>query len=227
MLYQYFYYYKGTGHTIIGEIDEDLLGTYYSYGDAYKEYYVNTGGIYLLPEPVPFNGKIISLKVYGFVDETINVTASLDPFIPTPTQSGVLTTNKSSVAAPFLYVLVYRPSKDGGVLSLAHNLTQLSHGFTPGRLPSDPGQTLDWEVQSGDYIGAYIPRECVNGSDGILMCPSQINLQTDDCLSAFYHPALERVDNLSRVELEEVSLQLNLEAILSARHATSTIMSGK
>ncbi len=206
---------QGTGGAVIGQINQSLLNTFYSDEEAYRELFVNTG-VYLLPEPAPFNRKVVSMKAYGFLDLTINTTTNLGPFIPMPSESGVLVTNESSVAAPFLYVLVYRPTKNGSVYSLVQNLTQLSHGFTAGRLPMNQSRTLDWEVQKGDLIGAYIPRQCVKRSDSIPMCPSQINLRTDDCLSAFYHPALKDVDNLSRTEFREVSLQLNLEVTLSS-----------
>ena len=54
--------------------------------------------------------------------------------------------------------------------------------------------SLDWDVQEGDFIGVYIPRDCVNRTDTELpQCPSQVNIITNSCCSAFYHPGLNGV----------------------------------
>ena len=199
----HFCMYVGTENTIIGQIDQELLDKFFENED-YRDFYVNTGGIYLLPEPVPFNGKIIMLRAYGFVDWTLDTT-DLDAFIPQPEVNN---------SGAFLYVLVYRPSENGSIYNLVHDLTQLNHRYTPGRLPQNAGGALSWGVKQGDLIGVYIPQQCVNKT-GSYLCPSQVNLKTNDCLSAFYHPALEGVDNLHRQEFKEVQLQLNLAAFIS------------
>ena len=175
--------------------------------------------MYLLPEPVPSNAKILSFRGLGAQGSPLNNTLDLDPFIPTPNDADAV---EGFGAAPFFYVLVYRPSNNGNeYYSLVQNLTQLSHGFAPGRLPADRSETLKWRVQKGDFVGAYIPYTCVNrSSDSYLMCPSQINLVTNNCVSALYHPAMQGVDNLLRSEFREVSTWLNMEAILSFDDST-------
>ncbi len=201
----------GSRNTVIGEIKLGLVDTFIATGQnltALMEFYINSGGIYLLPEPVRFNTKILAVRAFGFLDDTLDVTTDLGPFLPKFLEPREIQS--------FLFVLVYRPIRNGSVYSLVQNLTQLNHGFTPGRLPVNQSKTLDWDVQEGDRIGVYIPRQCFNRSDGFVVCPSQINLETSECCSALYHPGLEGVDNLSKDEFKEVQVWLNLEAILSA-----------
>ena len=211
----------GTEHIVIGEVINypELVDSFLSGGDL-SEFVVNTGGIYLLPEPVPYNAKILSFRGFGPLGGGANVSMDLDPFIPAPRETDAA----AGLTGPFFYVLVYR--NESGFYSLVHNLTQLGHGIAPGRLPPDRGETLDWQVQKGDLIGAYIPYVCVNrSSDGLPMCPSQINFITNNCRSALYHPALDGVDDLLRSEFREVSTSLNMEAILSrSKYAAITRM---
>ena len=126
------------------------MDTFFHAEQNVTEHYVNTGGIYLLPEPVPFDTKIDVLSAYGFPGYIYNFTMDLDlgPFIPKPSEPD---------GEVFLFFLVYRPTRNGSVYSLAHNLMELRHGNFPGRLPRNPARTLNWEVQKGDFIGVYIP----------------------------------------------------------------------
>lgn len=201
-----------------GNLDWALAEFFTNFEVDFSDSYVNTGGVYLLTEPVPYNGRITILKAYGFADFQLNITTDLAPFLPELYEVPLSNNNDNiSIGPSFLFTLIYRPVQDGSVYRLVRNLTQLNHGFSPGFLPVDPSQTLNWEVQKGDLIGVYIPRHCVNRSDGILVCPSQVNLvadSTSSCSSAMYHSAWGGVDNLVSSEFKEVSLQLNIEAVI-------------
>ena len=200
-----------TRDIVIGEVVNypELVDRFLSGGDL-SEFVINTGGIYLLSEPVPYNAKILSFRGFGPLGGGTNISMDLDPFIPAPQETDVA----AGLAGPFFYVLVYR--NESRFYSLVQNLTQFSHGIAPGRLPPDRRETLGWQVQKGDLIGVYIPYMCVNrSSDGLPMCPSQINFIANNCRSALYHPAMDGVDDLLRSEFREVSTSLNMEAILS------------
>ena len=199
----------GTGNTLVGEINEQLLEKLeLNDGDA-TEFYMNTGGIYLHRRPIPFDGTILAIMIFGFTGEqSTNSMTDLDSFSPEPSKTPALLGNIES--EPFLFVLVYRPGVDGTMYELIHGPTQMSNGLVPRRVP------FDLEVQEGDFVGVYIPRECVNGSDTQFpQCPSQVNVKTDGCLSAFFHPGLNGVDSIPVNEFQEVSVQLNMIAVLS------------
>ena len=163
---------------------------------------------------MPYNATLLSFRAFGTPGNPVDENLDLDTFIPAPIETQALA---GYGAAPLLYVMVYRPTNDGsGSYSLVQNLTQIIHGFEPGRLPADRSETLKWRVQKGDFVGAYIPYVCVNrSSDSFLMCPSQINFVTNYCLSAFYHPAKQGVNNLLKSEFREVSTYLNMEVYLT------------
>lgn len=171
---------------------------------------MNTGGVYLFPDPVPHNATIVSFRGFGVTGDRFNESLDSDPLIPAARETDVAV----DLVAPFLYVLLYRPTANT-FYTLVEDLTQLAHGFAPGRVPADRGKTLDWDARKGDFIGAYIPYSCVNRtSDGLLQCPSQINLVVNNCRSALYHPALSGVNNVLMSEFQEVSVSLNMEAIM-------------
>ena len=200
----------GTGSIVYGEVltHPDLVDRVFI-GEDVSDFFVNTGGVYLLPVPVAFSAKIVSFRAFGIPNNVFNESLDSDPLIPPAMETGAV----NGFVAPYFYVLVFRPT--GESYNLVHNLTQLGHGFAPGRVPADTGETLNWHVQKGDFIGAYIPYSCVKrSSDGLLQCPSQINLVANNCRSAFYHPALKSVNNLVASEFREVSVLLNLEATI-------------
>ena len=192
----------GTHNIIIGEIinvNENLFMDF-----------IKIGGIYLIRKPIPSSGTVIDVTIFGrwnFNLNPINSTNS-DFFLPKPSES------QRPSDFLFLYVMTYRPSQDGTVYKIVHGPAQVDHGaLSSGRLPFDQSQSLNWEVQKGDLLGVYIPRECVNGSS--LQCPSQVNFKTEGCLSAYYHPGLNGVDDIPINEFQEVSVQLSIETLLS------------
>ena len=204
----------GTDDLVIGEVvaPSELINGVLN-GKDVAPFYINTGGVYLLPEPVPFDSTVLSIRGFGLPGVRLNKFLDSDPLIPPPQETDAVMNH----VAPFLYVLVYREmSNRKGYYTLVQNLTQLAHGFAPGRVPADRSKSLDWKVQKGDFIGAYIPYSCVNrSSDGLFQCPSQINLVTDTCLSALYNPALTGVNNLLTTNFREVSILLNMEVLLA------------
>lgn len=173
---------------------------------ATQDFFVNSGGIYLFPEAVPSDRRLLSVRAYGYFGY-YDYSSELNLGPPLP-----------EVSEPdgeiFLFVVLYRPSEDGSTYSLAHEPTELRHGFTPGKIPKNQNRPLNWEVQEGDFIGVFIPEVCVYSDNESYSCVSQVNLKTEGCRSALYHPALVGIDNLPEDEFEEVSIWLNVEAVL-------------
>ena len=202
---------EGTGNTIIGELNENLLVKYFATNGnvtAVQKFFIKSGGIYLFPEAVPSDGRLLSVRAYGYLGsyDDPSMELKLGPSLPEVSEPN---------GEIFLFVVLYRPSEDGNTYSLAHEPAELKHGFTPGTIPRNQSGSLDWEVQEGDLIGVFIPEVCVYSSNETYSCASQVNLRTDECRSALYHPALEDINNLPREEFEEVSVWLNVEAVLS------------
>ena len=205
----------GNGDTTLGEIYDQIVARVLA-GDA-AEFYVNTGGIYLHRRPIPFDGSIISIEIFGlFMPGAENTNFIIaDSFLPEPSETPDLL---GDLPEPFLFLLVYRASMDGTMYELVHGPKQASHGLSLGRV------ILGWDVQEGDFIGVYIPRMCVNRTaDNLLpQCPSQVNIKMNSCLSAFFHPGLNGVDEIPINEFQEVSVQLNVRAVLSSAAVPSS-----
>ena len=177
--------------------------------EAATGFYVNTGGIYLHRNPIPFDGTLLAIEVFGFTGEaSIDSITESDIFFPEPLITPAFINGQFS--EPFLFILIYRPIMDGTVYELVHGPTQMSHGLAPERI------FLQFDVQEGDFIGVYIPRECVNRTDTEHpQCPSQVNLRTNSCRSAFYYSGLDGVDSIPVMEFEEVSVNLNMLAVFA------------
>ena len=175
-----------------------------------SNHHINTSGIYLLNESVPFDGRILRIRAYGyFSDENI----LWDTYRNT----------SSTDIYSFLFVVVYRINEKGSAYDLIHGPARISHDtISPGSLPtsSNMDQTLDWSIEYGDKIGVFLPDDCVNGSDGNLMCPSHVNLVVgnESCLSAEYRSgggSLADLDDVRIDSFEEVQLMLNLEVTIA------------
>ena len=168
--------------------------------------FVQTGGVYLLADPVPFDGVILQIKAFGLV-----TAEQLDIYY-----SGV------TEVAPYAYALTYTQDPDTNAYSVSNGPQNFYHSFVPAILPRNGSEILNWPVKKGDRIGVFIPHECTNHTYA-LYCPSQVNLLTneEECASAYFSnnsgPGDEGnfdVGELNNVQFEEVMIQLNMEALI-------------
>lgn len=184
------------------------------------KYFINTSGLYLHTQPIPQDGTIIQLRMFGYLKNDYlqllndsNTTNSSDT-TDTSTESSNITKFTFS-ALPFTYLLVYRPDSERNIYSLLHGPTLVAHELVPGVLPSNG--SLNWPVNEGDKVGVLIPSTCVNSSRG-LMCPLHVNLRTvdGDCSTALFSSRAEdELGQIPKDEFEVVNLKLNVEAVIS------------
>ena len=197
----------------MGEIkDDDLLERIFSNEQSPDQnfsqdnFFVQTGGVYLLADPVPFDGVILQIRAFGLV-----TTEQLDIYY-----SGV------TVVTPYAYALTYTQDPDTNAYSVSNGPQYFYHSFTPAILPKNQSEILNWPVKKGDRIGVFIPHECTNYTYA-LYCPTHVNLFTHEgeCASSYYSnnsgPGDEGnfdVGNLNDVHFEEVMIRLNIEALI-------------
>ena len=201
----------------MGEIrDDDLIGHIFSFEQSPDEnfspddLFVQTGGVYLLADPVPFDGVILQIKAFGLV---------------TAEQFDIYSSGGNALA-PTAYALTYTQDPDINAYSVSNGPQYFYHSFTPAILPKNQSEVLNWPVMKGDHIGVFIPHVCLNRTDNgqpVLYCPSQVNLLTNEgeCVSSYYSnnsgPGDEGnfdVGDLNNVQFEEVMVRLNMEALI-------------
>ncbi len=120
----------------------------------------------------------------------------------------------------FVYVLLYSIEDSNYVLK--YRPAVIYHGYDKACLMR--GQ-LDWTVEKGDRIGAFIPESCTNISmlpEDILinqnetfnmLCPSQINLVNgaNQCYSSlFVNETFDQVNNISLDDHSIVPVRLSM-----------------
>ncbi len=169
------------------------------------DYYIEASGIYLLQDPVPKDGVILNARAFGY--------PNLADF------------NESLVSDPnhfksYLSFLVYRLNTEMTGYHLTHGPARITHNITEeGTLPINKDERLDWPVAVGDRLGVFIPSECLEGSSGVKMCPSQVNLDAGGkCFSALFYNASNSVtdiDDIPRDRFREVNLRLSVEVIIA------------
>ena len=197
----------------MGELKDDaILEAIFSNGQSPDEnfsqddLFVHTGGVYLLADPVQFDGVILQIKAFGLV---------------TAEQLALYYSGVIDVSA-YAYALTYTQDPDTNAYSVSNGPKYFYHSFVPATLPKNQSEILDWPVKKGDRIGVFIPHECTNYTYE-LYCPSQVNLLTNEgeCASAYFSnnsgPGDEGnydVGDLNNVQFEEVMVRLNIEALI-------------
>ena len=176
--------------------------------DNVTDYYIEVSGIYLLQDPVPKDGVILNARAFGY-----------------PNLDLILDFNDSLVSdqshfKSYLSFLVYRLNTEMTGYNLAHGPARITHNIAEeGTLPINRDERLDWPVAVGDRLGVLIPSECLEGSNGVKMCPSQVNLDAGGkCLSALFYNASDSVtdiDDIPRDSFREVNLRLSVEVIIT------------
>ena len=153
-------------------------------------------GIFLLPESVSHDGQILRIRAHGD------------------------SRNNDSDCTLYLYVLVYRPNEDQTAYDLVYGPARLTHSIAePGSLPVQHNRSLGWAVEKGDRVGVFIPGNCVNRSDGVLMCPSQVT-SNESCHSVYYYhtdgASVNNLDDIPFDNFERVLVWMNIAVNISA-----------
>ena len=183
---------------ILGQLKfDELLAALFTSMNSTSDFIVDASGTYLLPDPVPFNGTVATIRIFGLFSEDNAASFLL--------QDGIL-------ATPYVCLLMLRQSMESGSYKLVSEPRKFFHTFMPGVLNKDQ---LNWTVQEGDRIGVVIPCDCYVYEDQTF-CPSHINLRAgpDECLSALYYEGnvLEDLNDTIPVGLfQRVQTRLNLE----------------
>ena len=202
----------------IGSIDTTLFLKH----SRNKAHFLETGGLYLLPDQVPLDGKINRVCAFGYTREEFRPLLNHDLI----------------TARPIVYVLLYRPSDSG--YTLVNEPAILYHGTSKSCLTQM--DELNWNVQKGDRMGAFIPEDLINVTDiprqtisniwkdinSIKeLYPSQILLNdTGDCFVALYVNTtlgLEALDHILFKDITERFLRLNLEVFLEGEFPVVSI----
>ena len=202
-------------NVIIGHLKfDDLLAALFTSVNESKEFIIEASGTYLLPNPVPIDGRVVRIRIFGLLNEE-NTARFFGP------QS-----TRDNLPIPYVWLLVLRQSLDNESYKLISEPHLLNHTFTPGILRSNQ---LNWTVQKNDRIGAIIPHNC-SEYENETYCPSHINLHAgpDECLSALYHDRnvledlLEGNHTIPVVRFQRVQVRLNLEVEIEEPSGTSS-----
>ena len=132
----------------------------------------------------------------------------------------------------FVYIVLYRPIRDENRMLMVYNPVVVYHDLDPGCLSWDDG--LNWIVEEGDMLGAFIPDDCTTPDDLISrddvetfneleleklveFCPAQIDLNaTGQCYYALYLNStegisLDEIKSVDFAEIVNVSARLNIQ----------------
>ena len=170
----------------------------FSQDKSVGNFYLQTGGLYLLPELVPIDGRVVQARVFGYLnDENLELV-----FGPNP-----------EVVVPFLYVLAFRHERESDSYQMLQSPEKVTHSVQPN------AAQMEINVKEGDRIGVFIPHDCEFDKNLYWMnCPSQINLRVEptSCMSALYYPAESENTNIIPLDLfEEVQVDLNMEVVIA------------
>lgn len=189
----------------------------------------------MIPEPVAIEGVAERVCMFGHLN--------LDflPFVLNEDSTGI---DPHTTVRLFVYVLLYRQASN---MAATENRTVhtvvgqavLTQFTEPGCISQSEG--LNWQVQKGDRVGAFITSNCTGvndldasavGGTGLelvlssdirmgatnLLCPSQINLVVDETQECSYAQYLD----VSEIDVKEIYLEdsvleqtmLNLELVI-------------
>ena len=189
--------------------------------------YVDTGGLYLIPDQIQGQGKIKEICIYGYTRrEYLHLIRDAD---------GDFT---DANIRNFVYAVLYRPQNDEEqTLSLVYKPVVIYHGISVTCVSASDG--LEWNVERGDRVGVYIPSDCITPDELLLgdtidtfneeelrqfpqLCPSQVNLdRPEECSYAHYLNATLGIDEINSIEVNQVinasSTRLNLEVTMHGK----------
>ena len=135
--------------------------------------FIDTGGLYILPNGIPSDGKISGMRAFGALGDGDCNDAPPNTVL-------------------YLRVLAFREESSG-----SYNLLY-DEEYTHNTTRADK-LDLDWDVKEGDLIGAFIPYHCTLG--GNPKCPSRINqrILPEKCFHILYFPVGEEEGGFAAV----------------------------
>ena len=191
----------------MGHFDSELLMKYHrkiERGEPVTDLYTSTGGLYLLPDVVPIQGSIKEICVHGYSKRKF-----LNMYM--------------FKLRLFVYVLLYRPdTKQNNTFFMVYEPVVVYHMTQIGCLKFND---LDWNVEVGDNIGVFIPKDCIDvadfpnrfttnfmvGDNFSVLCPSQVNTinNPEECFTALFvnnsHELTFLMSLIDHIYLENIS----------------------
>ena len=213
------------GAYTLGSIDEYLPIWLVNNDGTGHGLHTDTRGLFFLPTPIGTKGRVSEVCAFGYAR-----IADEEKLVDGMGNFGI-----DSRFRVFLFIVLYRPTDNTQTLyTMVYSPVVVYHDLTPGCLSQGDG--LNWVVEQGDLLGAFIPDDCTTPEDLIsrddvetfneleLMefefCPAQIDLNaTDQCYYALYLNSTEVIslDEIKSVDFEEivnVSVRLNFRVTI-------------
>lgn len=213
--------------TTMGYVNTSLLVAYLNAEGAVSGLYVDSGGLYLLPESVPRKGQVRDICAYGYTSDAYIKYYTF----PNSTEIDVYTSTR-----PFVYIVLFRRNYEDEEYSIVFQPALLHHHLYENCLTRSDG--LNWQVEVGDRIGVFIPSKCIMPDDVELtdvfvkdevkkyfamLCPSQINiiaLPGDNSLALFANDTFLSVEDIknftfkSDKEFATTSARINMNVTI-------------
>ena len=214
-----FLYPFADGVYTLGHIDARLPTLVANNGGTGRGLHTDNRGLFFLPTPIGTKGRVTEVCVFGY---------------PRIEDEGKFEDEMGKIDLAtkfrvFLFIVLYRPSDKIG--TLVYSPAVVYHGLIPGCLSQNDG--LNWMVEQGDLLGAFIPDYCTTAEDLIsqddvdtfneveLMefefCPAQIDLiASSQCYYALYLNSTEGspLDDIKSVDFVNVSARLNIQVMI-------------
>ena len=208
---------------MLGSIDEDIGLPLIRQGTS-EGLYVDVRGLYLLPAPVHTGGRVTEICVFGY-----QRAEHQHLFIG---QNGEVNLGSTRV---FVYITLYRPVDEMSTgYEMKYKPTVIYHALKLGCVSRDDG--LNWEVEGGELLGAFIPDNCtalgdILSNDDVdifhereelrsleTFCPSQVNLNRPaDCSYALFLKNSEGTTLLEQIESFDIEQVVNVSTRLNIR----------
>lgn len=153
---------------------------------------LNSTGVYLLE--VPKDGRLKEFQFQGIFNDS----------------------NPQNCSLQFLIVTLFRINSNTNRFILMEGPLLISGGYNEVVRKSD----INWNLQENDNIG-IITRHMSRSFDNKLACPSQIALETMECLSALYSPSLDQITELNKDKFMDLQVKLNLQYTIELNTGSS------
>ena len=218
------------GAYTLGSIDEYLPTRVVNNDGTGHGLHTDTRGLFFLPTPIGTKGRVSEVCAFGY--PRIADEEKLD--------DGIGRFDLDTKIRLFLFIVLYRPTdRTQTLFTMVYNPVAVYHHLTPGCLSQGDG--LNWVVERGDLLGAFIPDDCTTTEDLISrddvetfrqngdfqteltefeFCPAQIDLNvTGQCYYALYLNStggisLDEIISIDFEEIVNVSVRLNFQVTI-------------